>query len=95
MKLKFKFCGSERRISAFNDNEFGQHIIRQPNVFTLTFVSEHGDIELKMTLDERNQAAMVIAEGMQNEYFEFDFSQPMPQNRLNSPLPAPQSEDNN
>lgn len=83
MKVKFKYYGAEREIWADRYNEPNQSIIHQPNTSTLRFISLDGAVEVNIKVDERNRLAEQLAIGMQNEFFEFDFSQPLPPNRLN------------
>lgn len=86
MKIKFKYIGYDTEISANRENSFGRSVIHQPNKVILKFVSVDGAIAIDMTLDERNKLAVHLAETMRDETFEFDFGQPMPEKRLNTPL---------
>ena len=85
MKIKFKFTGAETVLSAFRENDYslGAPPIVQPNKSILSFQSIDGSVNVSITLDERHRLAQQLVIGMQNEVFEFDFSQPLPVNRLN------------
>lgn len=86
MKIQFKLIGTDGEVWADRDNVLGQCITMQPNTYTLKFVSIDQSIELSIKLDERNKLAAHLANQLQNEIFEFDFSQSIPEKRLNPPL---------
>lgn len=86
MKIQFKFIGTSAEAWADRDNILGQCITIQPNTYNLRFLSIDGAIELTLKVDERNKLAVHLANQLQNETFEFDFGQPLPEKRLNQPL---------
>jgi hypothetical protein len=84
MKIKFKFIGARNEVSSMAERHYGVMPVDNPNKTIIDFVSVNGDINISITVDERNQLAAHLANQMQNEIFEFDFGQEIPKNRLNS-----------
>lgn len=85
MKIKFKLIGAETETWATLDNNYsmGSMPTMQANKTTMKFVSVDNSINVDITLDERHSLAQQMVMGMQNEIFEFDFAQPLPERRLN------------